>query len=336
MRPIVRGVAGVAVGGGALLLYLWVVGFEDVLARLGSVPAAAVALALVLVVLEGVVDGIGVWASVRPLNGGLDGGRSVLFALAGDFFDTVSPAGAASSEPIMARFFAVATDTGYSDALGVRSLAKYVKAAAQLVASGVLAVLLVFAGPVADSVALTLGGALVVLAVAGTIAVVFRGALTRAVVFVMSPVVTRVSALYRETPLDPSAVAAAVERFRERIGEFRHRPDLLALIALGGLLEQGIYGVAYWSLFVATGVPVALLPIVVVVPLPQAASLVPIPASIGTYDLVMVGALLVATGVTAAAATPAVLVVRTLTVCFAVAVGGLSVTFLRGWRPGAA
>lgn len=334
MRPVLRGVVGAAIGGGALLLYLWFVGADEVLGRLGRVPATIVGVAVLLVVAEGVADGIGVWASVRPLKGGLDVPRSVLFALAGDFFDTVSPAGAASSEPIMARFFSVATATGYSEALGVRSVAKYVKAVAQLVASGLLAIALVLARPAAESVALTLGVALVALAAVGGAAVVFRGLLTRAVVAAATPVVARVSSAYRETPFDRDAVVAAVERFRQRVGEFRTEPGLLGLIVFGGLLEQVLMGLAYWSLLVATGSPAALLAVVVVVPLPQAASVVPIPASLGTYDLVMVGALVVSTGATAVAATTAVLILRTLTITFAVGAGGVSVAFLRGWRPG--
>lgn len=60
----------------------------------------------------------------------------------------------------------------------------------------------------------------------------------------------------------------------------------------------------------------------------------PVPGSFGAYDGAMSGGLVLAAGVPAAGALAAVLVVRTVTLPFALAVGGISVAFLRGWRPG--
>ncbi|WP_208023511.1 hypothetical protein [Halorussus pelagicus] len=45
------------------------------------------------------------------------------------------------------------------------------------------------------------------------------------------------------------------------------------------------------------------------------------------------GAVAVVTGAPAAATAAAVLVVRTVSIPFGLSVGGLSVAFLRGWRP---
>ena len=332
MRDLLRFAIGAGLGVAALVGYLLYVGVGTVAQRLTAVTLGVAAAVAVLVVLEGLADGIGLWASVRPLGDGLTGGQGVQFALAGDFFDTLSPAGPVSSEPIMARFISVTTDTGYSDALAVRTVAKYVKSGAQVLLSLLLGGVLLFVGPSPRVVLLTLGAALGVLLVAGGLLLALRSSLSRGIVALVAPVVSRVSALYREEPYDRSVVASAVERFWARILRFREAPELLALIAFGGVLEQLLTATALWVALSGTGTAVALLPIVVVIPLPQAASVVPVPASLGAYDLVLAGALVLATGAGNAGAAAAVLVVRTASIPFGLGAGGVCVAFLRGWR----
>lgn len=334
MRRSTRFLAGVLLGGGSLAGYLALVGVEDVLGRLGGVATWALAAVAVLVVTEGVVDGVGVWASVRPLDGGLSPARSVQFALAGDFFDMLSPAGPVSSEPIMARFISVATGTGYGDALGVRSVAKYVKSAAQLGLSTALGAV-VLVGPAPRSLVVTLGGAVLGVLVVGAVVVRARGPVSRALGFVLGPVVRWGSSLYRDQPHDGDVVADGLDRFWERVLAFRDRPALLGLVALSGLAEQVLVAVALWVALAGTGTPTPLLPVVVVVPLPQVASVVPVPGSLGAYDVFLGGVVAVVTGLPAAAAAAAVLLVRACTIPFAVTAGGVAVAFLRGWRPGA-
>jgi hypothetical protein len=333
VRPAIRFLAGVALGGGALAGYLLFVGPGEVLSRASVVAPWALALVVGLVVAEGVVDGVGVWASARPLGDGLSAGESVQFALAGDYFDTLSPAGPVSSEPIVARFLGVETDTGYSDALAVRSVAKYVKSAAQVALSTLLGLAALAGGPTPRSLVVTLGGAVVGLVALGAAILLARDPLTRALVVVVTPVVSRVSGRYREEPHDRGVVERAFERFWARVGYFREAPGLLALVALGGVAEQLLVAAALWTALAGTGTPAVLLPLVVVVPLPQVASVVPIPGSLGAYDVLLGGAVVLVTGVPAAAATAAVLVVRTVSVPFAVLAGGLAAAFLRGWRP---
>lgn len=70
------------------------------------------------------------------------------------------------------------------------------------------------------------------------------------------------------------------------------------------------------------------------VPLPQVASVVPTPGSLGAYDVLLGGVVALATGAPDPAATAAVVVFRMVGLPFGLAAGGLSVAFLRGWRPG--
>jgi hypothetical protein len=334
VRPAIRFLAGVGLGGGALAGYLLYVGPGAVLDRATVVTPWALALVVALVVVEGIVDGVGVWASVRPLGDGLTWPQSVQFALAGDYFDTLSPAGPVSSEPIVARFLGVETDTTYSEALAVRSVAKYVKAAAQLALSVAVGLVVVVAGGSApgDLVA-TLAGAVLGVFVLGAVVVTARRPITRALVVVLAPVVAAVSSLYREEPHDRSVVERAFERFWNTVFHFRGAPKLLALVALGGIAEQILLAAALWTALAGTGTSAVLFPLVVVVPLPQVASVVPIPGSLGAYDVLLSGAAALVTGAPVAAATAAVFVVRTVSVPFAVVVGGLAAAFLRGWRP---
>lgn len=315
--------------------YLYTVGAATVLDRAVAVTPWALGVVALLVVLEGLADAIGVWASIAPLGDGISPGESVQFALAGDFFDTLSPAGPVSSEPIMARFFSVATDTGYSEALGVRSTAKYVKAGAQLLLSAGLGTVVLLGTPDVTPILLTFGASIVGLAAFGAVVLRTRTYLSTGLVTVLTPVVTQVSALYRDRPYDRAFVAAGVETYWQRIVGFRETPGLLALIVAGGLIEQFLTAAALWVALAGLGVEGAFLPILVVIPLPQVASVVPIPGSLGAYDLLLAGALAVAAGVPTTAATAAVLVLRTLALPFSGLAGGLSVAYLRGWRPNA-
>lgn len=313
--------------------YLYTVGTGTVLARAAAVAPWAFALVVALVVLEGLADGLGVWASIAPLNGGLSTSQSVQFALAGDFFDILSPAGPVSSEPIMARFISVTTGTGYSEALGVRSVAKYVKSGAQLCLSAVLGAAVLVGTPGAGELLSVLGASVLGLAAVGGLILASRRHISAGVVAVATPVLSRLSGLYRDQPHDRAVVAAAVSRYWERIAEFRSSSGLLSLIVVGGVIEQALTATALWVALAGVGEPVALLPILVVVPLPQVASVVPIPGSLGAYDLLLGGALVLVTGATAGAATAGVLVVRTVALPFGAIVGGVCVAYLRGWRP---
>ncbi len=333
MRPVVRFLLGLSLGGGALLAYLWVVGPGAVLDRATAVAGWAVGLVVVLVVAEAIADGLGVWASVRPLGDGLSPLRSVQFALAGDFMDTVSPAGPVTSEPIMAQFISVETDTGYSDALGVRGVAKYVKAGAQLLVSSLLLGLLFAVGVTPRFVLSTFGGAVLVLAAVGVLLLAGRGAVSRLLVAVLTPVVAVVTSLTRLPGWNRERVTAGVERFWSRVLTFGETPELLVLIAAGGLLEQFLTAAALYAALVGTGTTVAFVPLLAVIPLPQAASVLPVPASLGAYDLLLAGAVVVMTGAPGPGAAAAVLVVRTFGVCAALVGGGLATGFLRGWRP---
>lgn len=337
MRTRVRLLVGLVLGGGGVLAYLWFVGLGDVTATLRGAAPAVVAVVAVLVVIEGVVDGVGVWASVRPLDGGLTAPESVKFALAGDFFDIVSPAGSASSEPIMAQFIGTATGTSYSEALGVRGVAKYAKSGGQVLVSACVGLLVLRGEASAPTVLTMLGAAIVVVLLLGVVVALAGNLLQRALIAVLEPLVGVTSRLVPGVDPDEGFVREAVERFGTRVGEFRDAPGLVALIVAGGVLEQVVVSVALWVLLTDLGSAVALAPILVVVPLPQAATVVPIPASLGTYDVLLGGALVLTTGVPGATAAAAVVVFRGLSLLFGLGTGGVCAALLRGWdvRPAA-
>jgi hypothetical protein len=324
-------VAGLLLGGGALLGYLWVAGFGDIAARLRELGPVVITLVAVFVIAEGVVDGLGVWASVRPLGDGLTGPDSVRFALAGDFFDIVSPAGPASSEPIMAQFIRTATATNYSEALGVRSVAKYVKSAAQVTLSTLLALLLLQGNATVGPILRPLGIAGVAVVGIGIFVAVGSTALSRLAISVLTPISRVIRRLVPSVDPDEASVRDAVARFRRRIGEFRTAPLLVGLIAVGGILEQTIVATALWLLLSDLGVMVGFVPILLIVPLPQVGTVVPIPASLGSYDVLLAGALVLTTGASGPVAASAVLLFRGLTLVFGLAAGGFCAAQLRGW-----
>jgi uncharacterized membrane protein YbhN (UPF0104 family) len=202
-----------------------------------------------------------------------------------------------------------------------------------LLLSVLLVSVLLVGGSAPRSVLLTLAVAAVALGLVGVAVVLARDRVTRAVVLVLTPVVAAVSGLFRPDPHGRDVVVDAVARFRARVAAFRDAPGLLALIALGGILEQLLTAGALWVALSGTGTPVALVAVVALVPLPQAASVVPIPGSLGAYDLLLAGALVAVAGAPPAGAAAAVLVVRTFGIGVSLAGGGVAVAFLRGWRP---
>ena len=337
MRRRLRFLVGVALGGGALAVGLQFAGTDAVVAHAAGLAPWALAAVAALVVAEGVIDGLGVWASARPLSGGLSAVDSVKFALAGDFFDTVSPAGPVSSEPVVARFLAVETGTGYADALGVRSTAKYVKSGTQLLASlalgGAVLVSASASGPSPTAVLAVLAGAAVLLVAVGVAAVRARATLSRVAVAVLAPTLARGAELLGRDPPTRTTVTAALDRFWGRALVFGDRPRLLAVIAVGGVAEQLLAASTLWVALVAADVTAPLSAVAAVVPLTRAASVVPVPGSLGAYDLLLVGALVAVVAVPTAPATAAVLVVRAAALPFALVAGGVAVAFLRGWRP---
>ncbi|ADJ16653.1 hypothetical protein C497_06224 [Halalkalicoccus jeotgali B3] len=233
----------------------------------------------------------------------------------------------------MARFYSVATDTGYSEALGVRSTAKYVKASVQITFSAMLGLFMLVGSPDAAPILFTFGLSIAGLALFGGVILYTREYLSSGLVVVLTPLVTWISRLYRDSPHDQAFVSNGVDRYWQRIVGFQETPGLLALIAVGGLIEQVLTTAALWVALAGLGTNTAFLPILIIIPLPQIASVVPIPGSLGAYDLLLGGALVVVTGVPTTVATAAVLVVRTLSLPFSGVAGGICVAYLRGWRP---
>lgn len=160
-----------------------------------------------------------------------------------------------------------------------------------------------------------------------------RSVVNRLIVPIATPFVTWISSLYREDPHDRAVVVGAVERFWSRILRFRSESELLVLIAVAGVVEQLLTAGILWVALAGTGTTVLLLPIVAIVPLPQFASVVPIPGSLGTYDVLLSGALVLMTTAPATATAAAVLLMRTVSLPFGLTSGGMAVAFLRGWRP---
>ena len=73
-------------------------------------------------------------------------------------------------------------------------------------------------------------------------------------------------------------------------------PRLLALIAVGGIIEQVLTATALWIALAGSTNAVVFVPILVIISLPRVASVIPIPGSLGTYDVLLSGALALVTG----------------------------------------
>lgn len=173
--------------------------------------------------------------------------------------------------------------------------------------SGTLGLFILLDTPAATPIVLTLGISLTGLVLFGGLILRSRTRLSTGLVVVCTPVVTWLSSLYRDQPYDRAFVATAVDQYWQRIVDFRETPRLLLLIAVGGLLEQFLTATALWVALTGLGVDSVFLPILIVIPLPQVANVIPIPGSLGAYDVLLGGALVAVTGVPTAVATATVL-----------------------------
>ncbi len=330
MRRRLRFLVGLGLGVTGLAIYLSLIGAEQALGRVLSVTRLVLLTVLLLVVLEGVVDGLGVWASVRQLNGGVSPLSAVRLALAGDFFDILSPAGPVSSEPMVAVATRRLTETSYTEVLGARTVAVYTKATAQVFVSSALGLLILTGQPRGGRVlslflVLSVGSILLVWLLArfwsslraGAIAI--GRALGRAIPFEGG---RRARDRLPEEPLSG---------FEGRARALSRAPRLVVLIGIGGLLEQCLTATALYVALAGIGEPVSLAVLVVLVPFPQVAAVVPVPAGIGAHETLMAGAVSLVAGVAIVPATAAVLVLRTLSIPFGLSVGGLSAALLPGW-----
>ena len=332
MRRRLRFLVGLGLGVTGLAIYLSLIGAEQALGRVLSVTRVVLLTVLLLVVLEGVVDGLGVWASVRQLNGGVSPRSAVRLALAGDFFDILSPAGPVSSEPIVAVATRRLTETSYTEVLGARTVAVYSKATAQVFVSSVLGLLILTGQPrggrlLSLFLVLSVGSILLVWLLARFWSSLRVGALAIGRTFGRAIPFEGGRRVWDHLPEEP------LSRFEGRARALSRAPRLVVLIGIGGLLEQCLTATALYVALAGIGEPVSLAVLVVLVPFPQIAAVVPVPAGIGAHETLMAGAISVVAGVTIVPATAAVLIVRTLSIPFGLSVGGISAALLPGWSP---
>lgn len=333
MRKSFRLLIGLCLGIITLGTYIYSIGASVVVNRITAVASSVAVIVFLLVVVEGVVDGLGVWASIAPLGEGLNWHESIQFALAGDFFDILSPTGPVGSEPVMARFYSVKTDTGYADALGVRSSAKYIKSGAQIFLSSILGFVIALESPSSTLIIFAFCSVTAILLVVGFLTIRFHNYLSIGLVAILTPVVNRLSLLYRENPYDKNVVTGAVDRYWERVMCFRQSPQLIFIIAIGGILEQVLTAAAIGVTLITITGNIAPLYLIFLIPFPQVARIFPIPGSLGAYDLLLVGVIVFLTSTSETPATAAVLMVRTFMLLFGASVGGLCVSTIKGWKP---
>lgn len=89
---------------------------------------------------------------------------------------------------------------------------------------------------------------------------------------------------------------------------------------------------APWVALAGTDTTVTLIPIAAAISLPQTTNVIPVPGSLGVYDMLLAGVLSLTTGTPVAGAATAALIVRTFKLLVSLGCGGVTTRFLHDVR----
>ena len=317
-----------------LLVLLWLVGFNEVIAAL-SMARPSVLVLVVLVALAWLFA----WSlALRTVLGVLgipiSAGRAFLVFASATFANNTTPFGQAGGEPFSALLIARATDSEYETGLAAIASVD----ALNFVPSIVLALV----GMGYYATAFTLGrrielAALTILVLALLIPLGVSVAWRRredvkaAVVHVATPAIGRLTrVLPRVSPPEPAAIDRRIDGFFgaiERVA--RSRRGLLAALGFSAL-GWALLSASLWLSLYALGHAVSPAVVLFIVPVGSIAGVTPLPGGLGGVEAALVLLIVPTTGVGLATASAAAVIHRGATYWLPVLLGGGAVGLLEG------
>lgn len=323
-RSILIGFAGAGI---ILLLLLWVVGIDSVVAQLNTAHLPFIAVLLGFIPLWLVAWGLCLHTVLRALGTPISRAHSVLVFVGATFANQVTPFGQAGGEPISAFLISEATDTEYENGLAaiasVDTLHFFPSIGIAVVGFG----LFVLRG-FAFGRNLLLAGLTVAVLVAGFVLALalgwrFRYRLEVMFLSVLFPIIYHMSRVVpRVTPPNREDIERRVNGFFVSIGRIARNRRLLVLATTFSLAGWLTLAVCLWISLMSIGFTVPFIAMLVVLPVASIAGVFPVPGGLGGVETAFIVMIVSTTGVATAAATAAVVIYRGVTYWLPMLVGG--------------
>jgi uncharacterized protein (TIRG00374 family) len=320
-----------------LVVIVWFIGVEDILAALGRAETGMLGFVVVAAAIWMAAWGLSLWTVLRAIGAHISPPRAIFVFSAAMFSNNVTPFGQAGGEPVSALLISTASDTDYQTGLAAIASVDTLHFVPSI---GLATVGFGFVGLTA--VELTQNVVVAALATAALALVVpvlaflawrNRHRIEAAVVRAFTPVARVVGRwVPRVTPPDPADVEHRIESFFgtiERVaGDRRALVTAMTFSAIGWISLSG----ALWLSLAAMGYSVSFFAALFVVPVGSIAGVTPLPGGLGGLDAAFIVLLTATTGVAAPVATAAVLIHRGATYWLPTLFGGGAAAVIGTWR----
>ncbi|WP_027119148.1 lysylphosphatidylglycerol synthase transmembrane domain-containing protein [Natronorubrum tibetense] len=324
-----RAVAGLVIAVAVVALFVYGVGWRDVLEHArGAHPAmlaAAAGTGLAMLALRGAL----VKRLLHPIDGAARGGGFLTAFLSGYFARSALPWGRSTGTPITAYLLAANSDSEFEDNLAVVAVAEGFNLVASLVVATVgLLALTIAAGAidVADTTVAIVGGS--GLLAAGALLVVFNRGLARTASLEFAVRVETVVGKLPRVPDIDGTLTGRIDGFfgtLETIQASRRTLAAAAGIAVAGWVANAL---PLYFCLLALGVDAPLALALLCAPLASFGGIVPLPGGTGGIEVVLASLLVATAGIAGDAATAGAILYRLTTYWLHLGVGGLAAVYL--------
>ncbi|MFP8953920.1 lysylphosphatidylglycerol synthase transmembrane domain-containing protein [Natrialbaceae archaeon A-arb3/5] len=325
-----RAVVGLAVAVGVLGLFVYGVGWNEVVENVQTAHPGALAAAVVAGLGMLALRGLLVKRLLTPVDGAARGTAFVTAYLSGYFARSALPWGRSTGTPVMAYLLANNSDSEFEDNLAVVAAAEGFNVIGSLVVAGFGIGIYVLAGggsldAVSASLAVLGGGGLLA---AGVVVVVFNRGIARSASYGFA---TRCETLVGKLPRLSSAdgiLTRRIDGFFETLEAIQaSRRTLVGAFAIA-VVSWVFNALPLYFGLLALGVDVPLALVFVCAPLASFGGIVPLPGGSGGIEVVLASLLVATAGVPIDVATAGAILYRLTTYWAHLAIGGMSAVIL--------
>lgn len=330
-RRVRRTLGGLLLGGLLLLVYVTVVGVEEMRHVLWSVPPRRILSLLIVGSVPLIVWGLGLHLVLDRLGVSVRFVTSVLLYCVSGFLNAITPFGQAGGDPATAVLFGRAIGTDFETGLvaigSLNALNRVAAVVLGLLGVGYLGSRLTVSGTLRNAAVLVTGLSIVVALGLGVVWR-YRYRLLRVVTRVLTPLVSGGARLVPGvTPPAREAIEQRGHRFIGAIDRLASDPRRLAVVFGLSLTGQLAVAASLWIALAALGFDASLAVVLLIIPLGKLAGIAPTPGGVGSSEALLAVLLVSTTGVGVPIAGAAVLLYRASAFWFPSLVGGL----VTGW-----
>jgi uncharacterized protein (TIRG00374 family) len=319
-----------------LLVVVWVIGVEDVLAALARANSRLLLLVVLAAACWVSAWGLSLWTVLGSIGSPIPAPRAIFVFSAAMFSNNVTPFGQAGGEPVSALLISTASDTDYETGLAAIASVDtlHFVPSIGLATVGFGFVLLSAAELTRNLVfaALAVAVLALIVPVGAYLGWQHRTRIEAVVVRMLTPIGRLAGRIVpRVTAPEPSDIERRIEGFFATVQ--RVARDRRALVTAMGFSALGWLALssALWLSLLAIGYTVPFPAALFVVPVGSIAGVTPLPGGLGGLDAAFIVLLTATTGVTAPVATAAVLIHRGATYWLPTLFGGGAAAVIGSW-----